>query len=121
MYSGPCEPCPLLLLLRLHHVNSNGFFPNRALLTHSYPTNILLGLLFLESHPDEDLMSDLRSLATFQADGAFHLYHQSFSDFLGEESRAKELFVSDSQVYTHLAKCLMQHIIQCPLDFGPCA
>jgi hypothetical protein len=46
-----------------------------------------------------------------------HFYHKSFSDFLEEPSRAKNLFVPLSRVYMHLAKCCMQHIIECPLDF----
>jgi hypothetical protein len=81
----------------------------------------LSALLNLEAQAEEALISDLRSLVALETDDGrnltLHLYHKSFSDFLEEPSRAKDLFVPKSRVYTHLAKCMMQHIIECPLEF----
>ncbi|KAJ2927634.1 hypothetical protein H1R20_g9467, partial [Candolleomyces eurysporus] len=75
-------------------------------------------LLNLEIDALEILALDLRSLVYLKKDslGTMELtmYHKSFSDFMDEESRAKDLFVSCSRVYTHLAKCCMQHIIESP-------
>ena len=46
------------------------------------------------------------------------VYHKSFSDFMNEESRAKDLFVPESRVETHLAKCCMQRIIESPEPYS---
>jgi hypothetical protein len=82
----------------------------------------LSALLNLEAQAEEALISDLRSLVVLELDYwtdilCLRLYHKSFSDFLKEPSRAKDLFVPESRVYAHLAKCMMQHIIECPLEF----
>ena len=85
-----------------------------------YLPGTLSALLGLEARAEDILFSDLRSLVTLEDDGSdlrLRLYHKSFSDFLQEKSRAKELFVPESRVFTHLSKCFMQHIIECPLDF----
>ncbi|RXW18054.1 hypothetical protein EST38_g7798 [Candolleomyces aberdarensis] len=90
-----------LLLVRVHHLNSAGLSGVRG---------------------EENLFSDLRSLMTlekdYQEDLQLRLYHKSFFDFLEEESRAKDLFVPCSRVHTHLAKCAMERITECPLDFS---
>ena len=97
-------------------------FHARAASSAGFAADVLSALLSLEPQGEETLISDLRCLVAFKPEGwkgqlRLHLYHKSFSDFLEEPSRAKDLFVSESRVYTHLAKCLMQHIIKCPLDF----
>jgi hypothetical protein len=104
-----------LLLLRAQHINSTEF-ENGVV----YPADDLSVLLNLEAQAEEALISDLRSLVVLEPDCGglcLRLYHKSFSDFLEEPSRAKDLFVPKSRVYTHLAKCLMQRIIECPLEF----
>jgi hypothetical protein len=84
-------------------------------------TAVLSALLCLEAQAEEALISDLRSLVALDTDRDLHLYHKSFSDFLQEPSRAKDLFVPESRVYTHLAKCLMQNINNFRLDINSCA
>ncbi|KAJ2921067.1 hypothetical protein H1R20_g16026, partial [Candolleomyces eurysporus] len=78
----------------------------------------LSALLNLESNVLEILTLDLRSLVYLVENeaGTMHLavYHKSLSDFMNEAGRAKDLFVPSSRVYTHLAKCYMQHIIESP-------
>jgi hypothetical protein len=78
----------------------------------------LSALLCLEPQAEEALILDLRSLVALDRHGDLHLYHKSFSDFLREPSRAKDLFVPESRVYTHLAKCFMQRTIEFPLDIN---
>jgi hypothetical protein len=114
-----------LLLLRAYHIEIAGFRLGIRLI--GFPADTLSALLSLEERAEETLISDLRCLVTLKPENAnenelhLHLYHKSFSDFLEEPSRAKDLFVPKSRVYTHLAKCCMQHIIECPLDFDSCA
>ncbi|KAJ2923815.1 hypothetical protein H1R20_g13279, partial [Candolleomyces eurysporus] len=108
-----------LLLFRAYHMCVTGF---NAFTIMTHPTPVLLSaLLFLEAKAEETLISDLRSLVTLKRDGhgelRLHLYHKSFSDFFDEQSRARDLFVPRTRVYTHLAKCFMQHIVECPLNF----
>jgi hypothetical protein len=116
-----------LLLFRTYHVEITGFMLHtRVAYSVSIAADVLSVLLSLEPRGDETLISDLRCLVAFKPRGLLnqlrlHLYHKSFSDFLEEPSRAKDLFVAESRVYTHLAKCLMQHIIKCPLDLDSCA
>ncbi|KAJ2913271.1 hypothetical protein MD484_g7154, partial [Candolleomyces efflorescens] len=108
-----------LLLFRVYQANVGRF--QLATFHPTFPLNQLSVLMGLEPQAEATLVSDLRSLAALETDerGYLHLrlYHKSFSDFLGEPSRAKGLFVSKFRAYTHLAKCLMQNIIECPLDF----
>ena len=108
-----------LLLFRVHHINVAGFPSSIGL--SSFGVDALSALLFLEAGAEESLISDLRSLVTLDKDEhdrlRLRLYHKSFSDFLEAESRAKALFVSESRVGAHLIKCMMQQIIECPLDF----
>ncbi|KAJ2917312.1 hypothetical protein MD484_g3118, partial [Candolleomyces efflorescens] len=113
-----------LLLFRVHHTNISKFRLYSSILfsyNPSYPADCLSALLCLEPQAEETLVSDLRSLAALEKDEhgdlCLRLYHKSFSDFLEEPSRAKDLFVPESRVYMHLARCLMQLIIKCPLDF----
>ncbi|KAJ2936209.1 hypothetical protein H1R20_g885, partial [Candolleomyces eurysporus] len=100
-----------LLLFRMFH------FGEDSLLLYDFGIpNRLSTLLNLESNALEILASDLRSLVYLGEDkfGGMQLtvYHKSFSDFMNEESRAKDLFVSLFRVETHLAKCCMLHIIE---------
>ncbi|KAJ2916577.1 hypothetical protein MD484_g3858, partial [Candolleomyces efflorescens] len=111
-----------LLLFRAHHMNiaSLGFVTRLTNLSFTMTADLLTALLGLEARAEEILISDLRSLVTLDKDGGhskLRLYHKSFSDFLSNKSRAKELFVPKSRVYTHLTKCCMQQITGCPLDF----
>ncbi|RXW17452.1 hypothetical protein EST38_g8399 [Candolleomyces aberdarensis] len=109
-----------LLLLTAHHINAGGTEALCDSLHLSIPADVLTALLCLEATGEESLISDLRSLVTLETDGngdsRLRLYHKSFSDFLAAESRAQALFLPTSRVVTHLAKCCMQHIIECPLD-----
>ncbi|KAJ2924165.1 hypothetical protein H1R20_g12930, partial [Candolleomyces eurysporus] len=108
-----------LLLFRAHHMAVTGY--HLYVISMDPAADLLSALLCLEARAEETLISDLRSLVALETgeDGDLHLrlYHKSFSDFLEESSRAKDLFVPESRVYTHLASCFMQHIIECPLDF----
>jgi hypothetical protein len=109
-----------LLLFGAHHLNAaNSLFGPRD--SKTFPADLLSALLCLEPRAEESLISDLRSLVTLETDEdgslCLRLYHKSLSDFLEAEGRAKDLFVSRSRVETHFAKCLLQHIIECPLDF----
>jgi hypothetical protein len=109
-----------LLLLRAQHINTTGFEFGSSMGGIVYPADDLSVLLNLEAQAEEALISDLRSLVVLEPDyGALRLrlYHKSFSDFLEEPSRAKDFFVPESRVFTHLAKCLMLRIIECPLEF----
>ncbi|KAJ2922631.1 hypothetical protein H1R20_g14461, partial [Candolleomyces eurysporus] len=110
-----------LLLFRAHHMCVDGFYISLVFTILRCPADVLSALLGLEARAEYILSSDLRSLVTLEEDSVgdlyLRLYHKSFSDFLEDESRAKELFVPESRVYTHLAKRCMQHIIECPLDF----
>ncbi|KAJ2925040.1 hypothetical protein H1R20_g12043, partial [Candolleomyces eurysporus] len=102
-----------LLLFEILH-----FTPSAAS-TVRISADVLAALLGLEARGEENLISDLRSLVTFEkSDGQLFLkgYHKSFSDFSDEQTRAKELFVSKSRIHRHLAKCCMQRIVElCPL------
>jgi hypothetical protein len=85
---------------------------------------VLLRLPVRELRPEESLISDLRSLVYLETTTAggipcLHLYHKSFSDFLGDPSRAKDLFMPEYRAYAHLAKCSMQHIMEYPSDLEP--
>jgi hypothetical protein len=106
-----------LLLFRTHHVGSSGFDLDNGFGFHG-SADALSALLCLKAGAEETLISDLRSLVTLETDpdgnSNLHLYHKSFSDFLEEPSRAKDLFVPESRVYMHLTECLMQHILQSP-------
>ncbi|RXW19267.1 hypothetical protein EST38_g6580 [Candolleomyces aberdarensis] len=110
-----------LLLFRAHHMNVGHFQIPSAHIFLYFSGDVLSSLLGLEASAQDVLFSDLRSLVTLEKDDSgrlyLHLYHKSFSDFLEEESRAKELFVPVSRVCTHLSKRCMQLIIECPLDF----
>ncbi|KAJ2927984.1 hypothetical protein H1R20_g9107, partial [Candolleomyces eurysporus] len=108
-----------LLLFKAHHMGVTGF--HRYAIQEHPAADLLSTLLCLEARAEETLISDLRSLVALQTDGhgvvSLRLYHKSFSDFLQEPSRAKDLFVPQDRVYDHLASCFMQHLIECPLDF----
>jgi hypothetical protein len=109
-----------LRLFRLQHMNASGGLLY-LYLSQNLPANRLSALLLLEARAEEILISDLHSLVTLEkdehGDSRLCTYHKSFSDFLNAENRAKTLFVSPSSVSAHFAKCCMQYIIKCPLDF----
>ncbi|KAJ2913265.1 hypothetical protein MD484_g7156, partial [Candolleomyces efflorescens] len=109
-----------LLLFRVYHVNIKGYHFDDVFPT-LHTADTLSALLCLEPQAEETLVADLRSLASLETDEGnnlrLRLYHKSFSDFLEEPSRANDLFVPEYRVYTHLSRCLMQYIINCPLDF----
>jgi hypothetical protein len=110
-----------LLLLRAHHISIKGFELGCSGQTTDYGADILSTLLRLEHQAEGALISDLHSLMALETKDddvklRLRLYHKSFSDFLEEPSRAKDLFVPESRVYTRLVKCFMQDIIECPLD-----
>ncbi|RXW17449.1 hypothetical protein EST38_g8407, partial [Candolleomyces aberdarensis] len=108
-----------LLLFKAHHMGVTGF--HSFAIIRRPAADLLSALLCLEARAEETIISDLRSLVALKTDDdgnlGLRLYHKSFSDFLREACRAKDLFVPEDQVYTHLASCFMQHIIECPLDF----
>ncbi|KAJ2926657.1 hypothetical protein H1R20_g10429, partial [Candolleomyces eurysporus] len=108
-----------LLLFRAHHIIITGIKYGSTVLQP--PADVFSTLLGLEARAEESLTSDLRSLVAIERDSTgnsrLRMYHKSFSDFMEAESRANDLFVPRSRVYVHLAKCCMQHIIECPLDF----
>jgi hypothetical protein len=109
-----------LLLFRAHQINIRGFkiYSDEHRVSASSLSERWLGL---EARAEEVLISDLHSLVAVRKGSNcshhLHLYHKSFSDFLEEESRAKDLFVPEVRVHVHLAKCFMQRIVTCPLDF----
>ncbi|KAJ2927472.1 hypothetical protein H1R20_g9622, partial [Candolleomyces eurysporus] len=84
------------------------------------PLDHLTEILGLETGAEETLVSDLRSLVTFENDyygySCLHLYHKSLYDFLDERSRAKDLFVPDSYARKYAAKCCLQIVMQCPSE-----
>ncbi|RXW13665.1 hypothetical protein EST38_g12189 [Candolleomyces aberdarensis] len=110
-----------LLLFKAHHMGATGADGSRFLIVERPAADLLSAMLCLEARAEETLISDLRSLVALETDvyGDFRLrlYHKSFSDFLQEPSRAKDLFVPQDRVYTHLTSCFMQQIIECLLDF----
>ncbi|KAJ2935807.1 hypothetical protein H1R20_g1291, partial [Candolleomyces eurysporus] len=111
-----------LLLFRAHHINIRGFRMYGSGQQHS-ANSFSVHWLGLEARAEESLISDLRSLVVPEKDDNFvnfrlRLYHKSFSDFLEQESRAKDLFVPAARVEAYIAKCFMQRIIECRLNFG---
>ncbi|KAJ2924147.1 hypothetical protein H1R20_g12946, partial [Candolleomyces eurysporus] len=99
----------LLNIFRMHSVRSFQLPCSRNIVA-------LIALLNLESSALEILTLDLRSLVYLEDDEDERLaaYHKSLYDFMAEESRAKDLYVSYSRICTHIAKCCMQYIIESP-------
>ncbi|KAJ2914436.1 hypothetical protein MD484_g5961, partial [Candolleomyces efflorescens] len=106
-----------LLLLTTYHNNTVSHREGVAL-PYCFSHETLSRLLGLEPTEDEALFSDLRSLLTFERDNSgslkLRLYHKSFSDFLQEQSRAKDLFVPRPRICSHTATCCMQIILERP-------
>lgn len=104
-----------LLLFRAYHINASLSFPGTGG-PYRYFNEQLNALLQLEQGADVILISDLRSLASLVPRGPYgtslHFYHQSFSDFLDDQGRSKDLFVSSDRVRTHLAKCFLRQVVQ---------
>ncbi|RXW20071.1 hypothetical protein EST38_g5778 [Candolleomyces aberdarensis] len=118
-----------LLLFKIYYLNDYSPSPTSGCWV---PGDFLATMLNLEHNNTarKVLVSDLHSLVTLeeiprlsssQPFTLLHLYHKSFSDFLVDKDRAKDLFVPKTRVYAHLAKCCMQHIIKCPLELDSCA
>ncbi|RXW12250.1 hypothetical protein EST38_g13604 [Candolleomyces aberdarensis] len=85
------------------------------------PADTLSALLGIEARGEKNLISDLRSLVTLGTDGdgdlILEVYHKSFADFLHEESRSKDFFISQFRSHLHLTKCCLQRILEWrPLD-----
>ncbi|RXW12901.1 hypothetical protein EST38_g12953 [Candolleomyces aberdarensis] len=112
-----------LLLFRAFHINATSVFAD-----HGEKFSFVLGveqlhsLLDLENQAEDILITDLRSLVTIRThldrspgdNLILHIYHKSFSDFLVEESRSRDLFVSQSRVQMQLAKCFLQRVVRGP-------
>jgi hypothetical protein len=112
-----------LLLLRTYHINittrSSSSWDDSTL-PYAFPDETLTKLLGLEDSAEDTIFADLRSLLVLERSDlghlGLHLYHKSFSDFLQEESRSKDLYVPRSRICAHLVTCSMQTIIEYPLD-----
>jgi hypothetical protein len=105
-----------LILLQIHHRNIAHGFPRSDYGVFRLLKCDITHLLGLGDESVEILISDLHSLLSIKDDKEvyLHILHKSFSDFLDTESRAKDLFVSRSRVYEHLAKYCLLHIIRSP-------
>ncbi|KAJ2919516.1 hypothetical protein MD484_g958, partial [Candolleomyces efflorescens] len=95
-----------LLLLRAHHINDGrvgGLSFNAPLL------NTFLGL---ERGAHDVLVSDLHSLVRFCSPYTprieMRFYHESFREFLASQTRAKDLFVPETEVRAHVLKAVVQ-------------
>ncbi|KAJ2926012.1 hypothetical protein H1R20_g11084, partial [Candolleomyces eurysporus] len=104
-----------LLLLRAHHINSDGRVGSRRWEAHEFDE-----ILNLERKAHEVLVSDLHSLVVFCQDHPrysrtfikMHFYHRSFSEFLDSQIRSKNLFVTETQVKAYVSERLVQVITQ---------
>jgi hypothetical protein len=106
-----------LLLFRAYHFSvTRGFIGPDSLQPYHISNEELNDYLQLERGAHETTISDLRSLVSIcpgpSSGTQVRFYHQSFSDFLNEQARSKDLFVPESRVHTHLAKCFLQTVIQ---------
>ncbi|RXW21486.1 hypothetical protein EST38_g4349 [Candolleomyces aberdarensis] len=102
-----------LLLIRVYHLMYRGDW------NWPFGVKALAWLLKLEENAHEKLLWDLRSLITttpgtwvFSSipDRYLRFYHKSFSDFLDDESRSKDLFVSEKRGEVHVAQLCLRHI-----------
>jgi hypothetical protein len=117
-----------LLLFKIHHINSvYGLLQGSNIWVISQCSkDVVARCLDLEPESLEILISDLHSLVSIQKASSspnsyLRVHHKSFSGFLDAKSRAKDLFVSPSRVYEHLARCCLLHIIRSPdSDFCAC-
>ncbi|KAJ2924454.1 hypothetical protein H1R20_g12637, partial [Candolleomyces eurysporus] len=110
-----------LLLVRVYHLvhKVHWFFGVKA----------LAWLLKLEEDAHEKLFWDLRSLVTTTRRRAWffpsipeyflQFYHKSFSDFLDDESRSKDLFVPVQRVEAHIAQFCLRHIDESMFSNNP--
>ncbi|RXW17991.1 hypothetical protein EST38_g7859 [Candolleomyces aberdarensis] len=106
-----------LLLFRMFHLDDREGLYNSQSGSNHIGADSLCPLLNLESDALEILTMDLRSLVCLkERSGTMELveYHKSLSDFMSQPSRAKDLFVPEPRIYTHLVKCYMQWIIKSP-------
>jgi hypothetical protein len=115
-----------LLLFRVYYINSIQGLQDRDLnQAFDVSNEDLNALLQVESGAHENIVSDLRSLVTIrrrelsrEIPGTYiHPYHKTFSDFLSEPRRSGDLFVPDSRIPAHLAKCFLRNVIRSP-DWG---
>jgi hypothetical protein len=113
------EERDFLLLLRAYQLNTGASLFWGA---PRFPVHLLTALLGLEAQGELFILSDLRSLVTFdnEGDGKMRLrfYHKSFSEFMDQESRSQDLFCSASRVHAYISKCLLRGIVQCPLNYN---
>jgi hypothetical protein len=101
-----------LLLLRAHHLNCGSIMPG-------WSTDRFDEILGLESGTHEVLVSDLHSLVAIHPDltisnrrWKMHFYHRSFSEFLGNEARAKNLFIPEIQVQEYVSEATLQRFLE---------
>ncbi|KAJ2914906.1 hypothetical protein MD484_g5509, partial [Candolleomyces efflorescens] len=114
IYTNSTTGRGFLLLLKLHHFNHSSLQMANSRFTK---------YLFLEAKFTDILFSDLHSLVSMKESDSSKIYlrtfHRSFFDFLNEESRAKTFFVPLADVYSHLVKCCLRHILQSPKSDVP--
>ncbi|KAJ2926398.1 hypothetical protein H1R20_g10699, partial [Candolleomyces eurysporus] len=111
-----------LLLFRTYMLNGHGGVKDSSIL-FNFAADFLTAMLNLEIKAEEILFSDLRSLVNLKRDEndilRLSLYHKTFFDFFDDESRAKDLFIPTFDAEKYFAKCLLQHIIRCPVIPNP--
>ncbi|RXW14489.1 hypothetical protein EST38_g11363 [Candolleomyces aberdarensis] len=106
-----------LLLLRAHHINSDGRVGGRKWDAQEFDE-----ILNLERNAHEVLVFDLHSLVIFHPYPdipgylEMHFYHRSFSEFLDSETRSKNLFVTQIQVKAYVLEGLVQLINKVSLE-----
>ncbi|KAJ2933510.1 hypothetical protein H1R20_g3592, partial [Candolleomyces eurysporus] len=106
-----------LLLLRAHHINSDHRVGGRKWAAQEFDE-----ILNLERNAHEVLVTDLHSLVIFHLRSdipefiEMHFYHRSFSEFLDNESRSKNFFITETQVKGYVSEGLVQLINQVSLE-----
>ncbi|KAJ2927426.1 hypothetical protein H1R20_g9662, partial [Candolleomyces eurysporus] len=106
-----------LLLLRAHHINSDYRVGGRGWAAQEFDE-----ILNLERNAHEALVSDLHSLLIFHLRPdvlgylEMHFYHRSFAEFLDNEARSKNLFITETQVKAYISEGLVQVINQVSLE-----
>ncbi|KAJ2925891.1 hypothetical protein H1R20_g11205, partial [Candolleomyces eurysporus] len=109
-----------LLLFRVHQVHSSSVTLPGFITSESSVTQAVDMVLGLEPRAIEALVTNLSSLVTLGEDDQggqrLRLYHKSFSDFLDNEHRAKNLYIPADNVQAYIAKRCMHTIIRFPLE-----
>jgi hypothetical protein len=106
-----------LLLFRAHHINSD------QRLGWMWSAHGFDEFLNLERGTNGVLVSDLHSLVAVDLWGngkhaEIRFYHRSFSEFLDNETRAKNLFIAEIQVKEYASEVTLERINR--LSLGPC-